>query len=59
MGSLKTAGPDRILPLFYQKFWGVLGESIINFVCMAFSTGEFQRDLNHSQISLMPKVENP
>lgn len=58
MGAIKTAGPDDYLPILYQKFWVILGESLINFVRTSFSFSQFPRELNHSLISLIPKVEN-
>ena len=32
MYPLKSLGPDGIPPLFYQHFWPVVGDSVVNYV---------------------------
>lgn len=55
MGALKAPGPDGIFPAFYQKFLGVVGPSVVQFVRNAFQNGYFDMKLNSSLISLILK----
>lgn len=29
MGAPRSPGPDGVLPLFYQKFWSTIGDSVV------------------------------
>lgn len=59
MGALKAPGSEGIILLFFQKCWDIVSESIPSFVRTSFVQGEFDRSLNQSSISLIPKVEFP
>lgn len=48
MEGFKAVGPNVIVPLFYQKFWHLVGDSVVNFVTKAFGKGDFQRRFNKS-----------
>lgn len=41
MGSYSATGPDNLPPIFFQKYWDVVGKSIVEFVQQAFQDGEF------------------
>lgn len=46
-------------PIFYQKYWGVVGDDVIT-TCLDFLNGSGGvEELNHTLIALIPKVSNP
>ena len=56
MGSLKTPGPNGIPTAFYQKCWTTVQHDIINMVKAFFHSGYILKSLNHTYITLIPKV---
>lgn len=56
MGPLKAPGADGFIPRFYQTFWGIMRDSVVNFVCHVFARGTFEKSWNCSLISLIPKI---
>ncbi len=59
MQSLKSLGPDRFPPLFYKKYWEVVGNSVIKAVRNFFITGKMLKEVNKTYIVLIPKILNP
>lgn len=59
IGPLKAPGPDGISAVFYQQHWDIVSFSLVRMVRQAFLTGIFPTGLNHSYISLIPKVSSP
>ena len=59
MQSLKSLGPDRFSPLFYKKYWEVVGNLVIKAVRNFFITGKMLKEVNKSYIVLIPKILNP
>ena len=59
MQSLKSPGPDGFPPLFYKKYWEVVGDSVIKAVRNFFITGKMLKEVNKSYIVLIPKILNP
>jgi hypothetical protein len=59
MGPLKAPGPDGLPPLFYQKYWHLLGEDITKVVLNCLNSGKILKAINHTYITLIPKVKNP
>jgi hypothetical protein len=59
MGPLKALGPDGLPPLFYQKYWHLLGEDITKAVLNYLNSGKILKAINHTYITLIPKVKNP
>ena len=59
MGPTKSPGPDGMNALFYQKFWHVVGESIVIAVLDFLNNGNMLPNINHTNIVLIPKVKNP
>lgn len=59
IGSLKSPGVDGFPALFYQKHWNLCGDDIIKLVSTAFSTGTIPEGLNHTLITLVPKIQSP
>jgi hypothetical protein len=59
MGPLKAPGPDGLPPLFYQKYWHLLGEDITKAVLNCLNSGKILKAINHTYITLIPKMKNP
>ena len=59
MAPLKAPGPDRMPPLFYQHFWEVMKYDVTNAVLSWLNTGTLPGPINHTLITLVPKVDNP
>jgi hypothetical protein len=59
MQSLKSPGPDGLPPLFYKKYWEVVGISVIKAVRDFFISGKMLKEVNYSFIVLIPKIINP
>ena len=45
--------------LFYQKFWHVEGEIVVNAILDFLNDGIMLPAINHTNIMLIPKVKNP
>lgn len=59
MNPNKAPRPDEITPLFYQKFWDIVREDVVNAVSSLFHSSHMLKALNHTIISLIPKVDLP
>ena len=59
MAPLKAPGPDGMPPLFYQHFWGVVDRDVTNSVLSWLNTGTIPHPINHTFITLIPKIKNP
>lgn len=59
MGSFKAPGPDGYQPIFYQRSWEVVGESVIQFALEFFESGQLPQETNDALIVLIPKVASP
>jgi exonuclease III len=56
---LKAPGPDGFHPIFFQKFWNVIGDSITDYIQGIFTRKKIPTSLNSTLICLIPKVPNP
>jgi hypothetical protein len=59
LGSNKSPGPDGMNGLFYKTFWVVVKRDVINYVQTFFREGYLLKELNHTNIALIPKIPNP
>ena len=57
MAPLKTPGPDGMPPLFYQHFYGVVDNDVTNSVLSWFNLGTIPHPINHTFITLIPKIK--
>ena len=55
----KAPRPDGMSPLFFQKFWYLIKEDTFKAIQSFFHSGHMLKAVNHTIISLIPKVENP
>lgn len=59
MEGLKAPGPIGMIATFYQKYWGVVGKSVVASVLSFFECGHMLKELNKTLLVLIPKVKNP
>lgn len=59
MAPLKALGPDGLPALFYQKFWGTVGDDMANAVLDVLNGGVLDAEWNQTQITLVPKIKKP
>lgn len=57
MHPFKTPGPDGLQAVFFQKFWPA--PAITFMIQNSFATGAFPKDLNLTNICLIPKAPKP
>ncbi|OMO53937.1 reverse transcriptase [Corchorus capsularis] len=59
MKGLKAPGVDGIQPIFYQRNWVTVKESLLKFVDEAITSGKIDVNLLHAHMVLIPKGSNP
>ena len=59
MTPLKALGPDAMPPLFYQTYWTDVGMDVSQVVLSSLNSGSLLKSVNHTFITLIPKVKNP
>lgn len=55
----KSLGPDGFNPTFYQNFWDVCGNDVLEAAIVWLERGYFPASLNDTNICLIPKCVNP
>ena len=55
----KAPGPDGLHAGFFQRFWPVVGSSVVSVVKRAFSEKKIPDYLNRTHIVLIPKIQGP
>ena len=59
MAPLKAPGPDGMPPLFYQHFWGTMNQEVTSTILNWLNSSKLPHPINHTFITLIPKVKNP
>lgn len=59
MAPLKTPGPDGMPPLFFQHYWNLIGDDVIDSVLTFLNSASLPKHLNHTFITLIPKKKYP
>ena len=52
-------GPDGPPPLFYKQYWGKVGQEVTSAVLAALNVGIVRSQLNHTFLTLIPKIHSP
>lgn len=59
MSPLKSPGPDGFSPMFYHKFWNIIGSNVIDCTLDFLNNLHLPPSLNYTYIVLIPKIKNP
>ena len=55
----KSPRPNGLNPCFYQKFWPVVGDEVVQACSSWTEFGIFPSHLNATNVVRVPKCENP
>ncbi|KAK6131016.1 hypothetical protein DH2020_035243 [Rehmannia glutinosa] len=59
MHPYKSPGPDGMSPVFFKKFWNIVGSDVLHFVLNFLNNGAFDIKSNFTHIVLIPKINKP
>ena len=59
IAPLKALGPNGMPSLFYQHFWLVVDHDVVSSVLSWINSGTLPHPINHTFITLIPKIINP
>ncbi|GAA0160909.1 hypothetical protein LIER_17351 [Lithospermum erythrorhizon] len=59
MVGTKALGPDRMPAIFFQNYWNMVKDDLVNAVLVFLNNGIFLKKFNFTHITLIPKVERP
>ena len=55
MHPTKSPGPDGMSPIFFQRYWDIVGLYVVDCVLKIIRTGVMPNGLNDTYICLIPK----
>ena len=58
MDTLKSPGLDGMPPLFFQQFWPVIVDEVVEAVLTCLNTGSIPPSINRMFITLIPNVKS-
>nr|XP_027118368.1 uncharacterized protein LOC113735569 [Coffea arabica] len=59
MHPFKSPGPDGMSPVFYQRYWHIVGRDVTRWVLTVLNEGTLPTSLNHTYVVLIPKCHSP
>ena len=59
IGENKAPGPDGYTSAFFKKSWDVVGDEVTKAVLDFFSNGQILKQINHTILALVPKIDTP
>ena len=59
MHPTKSPGPDGMSPVFFQRYWDIVGPNVVDCVLNILRIGVIPYGLNDTYICLIPKVNYP
>ena len=59
MAPLKAPGTDGMPPIVYQHYWDLVGKDITQLILSFLNSASLPKHINHTFITLIPKVKNP
>ena len=59
MHPTKAPGPDGMPPLFYRHFWAMMQHDVTSAILSWLNSGILPEPINHTLITLVPKIDNP
>ena len=58
MAPLQAPGLDGMPSLFYQNYWDLVGDEVTSLVLHFLNSASLPANLNHTFVTLIPKVKN-
>ncbi|CAN7044661.1 unnamed protein product [Brassica rapa subsp. trilocularis] len=52
-------GPDGMTGIFFQKYWGIIGDQVTKEIQEVFQSGVMPKEWNFTYLCLIPKIPNP
>ena len=59
MAHLKALVLDGMSPIFFQHYWESIGDDVVKAVVSCLNSTSIETGLNHTFITLIPKVKSP
>ena len=56
---LTSPSPDGMSPIFFKSCWNFIGHDVIDASLAILNSGNMPASLNHTYISLIPKIKSP